>query len=278
MDWKADVRSRFSPREDSAKWDRMYAEDTESVEDEFFRLRRDFTLDYVTTRYDISAAICDLGCGAGPVISELLRRGYDAVGFDYSADMLGNAARRIATVAAGRRPLARADIQILPLRDASIDCAVCLGVISYVERYENILAEIRRILKPGGTAIVTYRNEKNLVVSDPLGPFRHLAKAMLRAGGRRRPFRIGDHMRYAEVRDALGQGGLAIEHFAGLGFGPPRFNGRPFLGEKSALALHRALTRWTGTSGAGLPFRIGADVHIFVVRKSVEDMAASRET
>ena len=77
MSWKGDVRSRFSPDEDSVKWDRMYAQETENIEDEFFRLRRDFTIDYVASHYDTSAEICDLGCGAGPVISELLKRGYN---------------------------------------------------------------------------------------------------------------------------------------------------------------------------------------------------------
>jgi len=276
MSWKDHVRSRFSPQEDSVKWDRMYAGETAKLEDEFFRLRRDFTLDYVTTHYRNDAAICDLGCGAGPVISELLKRGYDTIGLDYSADMLQNAAARIATATPGRRPLARSDIQALPFRDESFDCAVCLGVISYVERYENIVKEIRRILKPGGTAIVTYRNEKNLMVSDPVGPLRYLAKKTLPSLGlAARKFRIGDYMGFKEVRRALQKSGLTVEAFAGIGFGPVRFNNRPLLNEKTSLKIHRALTRWMGASGTGLPFRVGADIHIFVVRKSVGGTASA---
>src|SRR6185295_16831763 len=95
MGWKEEVQSRFSPNEDLRKWDGMYARQTENLEDEFFRLRRDFAVNYVTSRYDASARICDLGCGAGPTISELLTRGYDTVGFDYSPDMLAKAAERI---------------------------------------------------------------------------------------------------------------------------------------------------------------------------------------
>ncbi len=267
MTWKDDVQSRFSPREDSVKWDRMYAGDTERLDDEFFRLRRDFTVGYVTANYDTQAVICDLGCGAGPVMSELLQRGYDPVGFDYSMDMLRNAAVRVSRGASGRRPLARGDIQALPLRDESIDCAVCLGVISYVEHYENILKEIHRVLRPGGTAIVTYRNEKNPMVSDPVGPFRYFARKALRAFGLAgKRFRIGDTMSFAEVRSAIEANGLAIEAFKGIGFGPPRFNYRPFVSERTALRVHRALTRWMGAFG-DLPFRVGADVHIFVVRK-----------
>jgi SAM-dependent methyltransferase len=228
MSWKEGVQSRFSPREDADKWDRMYAQDTENLDDEFFRLRRDFTVAYVTSRYDASATICDLGCGAGPVISALLNRGYDAIGFDYSIDMLDNAARRIATGTAGRRPLARCDIQALPLGDDSFDCAVCLGVISYVEHYENIIREIRRILKPGGTAIVSYRNENNLMVSDPVGPVKYLGRKTLESVGHApREFRIGNHMSHGEVGRTLQRNGLTLEAFKGIGLGPLRFNRRP---------------------------------------------------
>ena len=269
MSWKEGVQSRFSPREDADKWDRMYAQDTESLDDEFFRLRRDFTVAYVTEHYDTSAIICDLGCGAGPVISTLLNRGYDATGFDYSIDMLDNAARRIATSTAERRPLARCDIQALPLRNDSFDCAVCLGVISYVEHYENIIREIHRILKPGGTAIVSYRNEKNLMISDPVGPIKYLGKKMLEfldLGPRK--FRIGNHMSYAEVGRTLQRNGLTLEVFKGIGFGPLRFNRRTFLSDKTSLALHRTLTGWLDGWGAEFASRIGTDVHILVVRKS----------
>ncbi len=276
MAWEEDVRSRFSPEEDSVKWDRMYAGETERLEDEFFRLRRDFTVDYVTTHYGPDASICDLGCGAGPVISQLLGRGYNTVGLDYSADMLRNAANRIAAAAPGRRPLARSDIQVLPLRDQSVDCAVCLGVISYVEHYETIIREIRRILKPGGTAIITYRNEKNLMVSDPVGPLRYVAKkALTSLGLAARRFRIGHYMSFKEVRGALEKNGLTVETFTGIGFGPLRFNNRPLLSEKTSLKIHRAVTRWMEASGTELPFRVGADVHIFVVRKSAGGTAAA---
>lgn len=265
------VQARFSPQEDSLKWDLMYAGETESVFDEFFRLRRNYALSYITATYRTDAEVCDLGCGAGPVVAELLRRGYDAVGFDYSVDMLQNAARRVGQSTGDRRPLARTDIQALPLRSESFDCAVCLGVISYVEHYEAGLAEIRRILKPGGTAIITYRNEKNLMVSDPAGPMRYLVKKLLRATGTtRKPFRIGDHMSFSEVRDAVARSGLVIETFKGIGFGPLRFNNRPFLSERTSLKLHRTLTRWLERFDAELPFRIGADIHILVVRKPAE--------
>ena len=264
MGWKEDVRSRFSPEEDLLKWDRMYGRETENLEDEFFRLRRDFAVNYVVSHYATDARISDLGCGAGPAISELLKRGYDTVGFDYSADMLAKAAERIGV----RRPLVRCDIRAVPLVDATLDCAVCLGVISYVEDYETIIREIHRLLKPGGTAIITYRNEKNLIVSDPVGPLRFaLKKATRFLGLARKQFRIGNYMSYAEVCRVIERSGLALEVFKGIGFGPLRLNHKRLLSETASLRLHRTLTRWLDGLGAEFPFRLATDVHILVVRK-----------
>lgn len=253
----------------------MYTEEGRSFEDEIFRLRRDFTVDYVSRNYGKDAKLCDLGCGAGPAITELLTRGYDTVGFDYSEDMLRNAKRRLADNGITPAPIARADIQAVPLPDESIDCAVCLGVISYVERYENIIKEIRRVLRPGGTAIITYRNRSNLTVSDPVGPFRYLAGRLRRLfGGGPKQFQIGRYMNIAEVRDAIRNGGLTIVAFEGIGFGPLRFNQKPLTSHEGAIKLDRKLTRWMKALGADFAFRLGTDVHIFVVRKDAAPSAA----
>ncbi|MCR4281960.1 MAG: class I SAM-dependent methyltransferase, partial [Bauldia sp.] len=155
-----------------------------------------------------------------------------------------------------------------PLRDASFDCALCLGVISYVEHYETIIEEIQRILKPGGTAIITYRSETNPIVSDPVGPFRFMSKKTLRfLGIASNEFRIGNCMSFTEVRRVLRRNGLALETFEGIGFGPLRFNHRSLLSESASLRIHRALTRWMDALGAEFPLRIATDVHILAVRK-----------
>ncbi len=246
----------------------MYARPTDNIEDEFFRLRCDFTVNYIAENYDKMAAICDLGCGAGPVMAGLMDRGFDPLGFDYSPDMLANAAQRIARVAGSRRPLARCDVQALPLRDNSLDCAVCLGVISYVEHYESIIKEIRRVLRPGGTAIISYRNEMNLVVSDPVGPLKFFTRKVLQlAGGGPKKFRIGNHMAYADVAGTLRRNGLVVEMFKGIGLGPLRFNRRVLVSYKAALKIHSTLTRWLEARGAESLIRTGSDIHILMIRK-----------
>lgn len=268
MSWKEDVRKLFSSDVDADKWDRRYTEEGRSFEDEIFRRRCDFTIDYVTTNYGADAKLCDLGCGAGPVIAELLKRGYNTVGLDYSEDMLINAKRRLATSNVSGRPLAVSDIQMTPLADESIDCAICLGVISYVETYGNIIKEIRRILRPGGTSVITFRNQKNLLVCDPVGPLRYLARQGLQLVNKGlKKFQIGHYMSLSEVLRVIRNGGLTFVSFKGIGFGPIRFNRSPLLSETTSINIDQTITRWMNVLGWEFPFRLAADIHILVVRK-----------
>jgi SAM-dependent methyltransferase len=53
------------------------------------------------------------------------------------------------------KPHVFADGTRLPFRDASMDAIVCLEVIEHVRDPEQLLAEIHRVLKPGGRALMS---------------------------------------------------------------------------------------------------------------------------
>lgn len=95
--------------------------------------------------------IVDVGCGTGGTgraLSSALP-GCRLVGFDYAARALELAG------GSGFLGLAAADANALPLRDSSADAAVCLDVLSCRGVDPRLaLAEIRRCLKPGGTAVL----------------------------------------------------------------------------------------------------------------------------
>lgn len=55
----------------------------------------------------------------------------------------------------GERPDAVADVQALPVRDASVDWIVCLEVMQYVASPEAAVREIARALRPGGATVVS---------------------------------------------------------------------------------------------------------------------------
>ena len=95
--------------------------------------------------------ILDAGCGAGPVSSALRDRGAIVTGFDRSAKMVELARQRLGADA----NLQVADITgPLPYPDGAFDDVVAALVLHYLEDWTAPLAELRRVLRPGGRLIV----------------------------------------------------------------------------------------------------------------------------
>ena len=92
----------------------------------------------------------DAGCGIGFQTAILDEMGYAAHGLDLSPELLRAARARL-----GRMPLAQGDVQALPYRDGSFAAATCCGsTLSYVDDARQALAEIARVLRPGGRLLV----------------------------------------------------------------------------------------------------------------------------
>src|SRR5689334_12016285 len=95
--------------------------------------------------------ILDAGCGAGPLLAELRARGADVSGFDLSPGMLDLARRRVPDA-----DLRVADLAApLPYADAWFDDVVVSLVLHYLEDWGPSLAELHRVLKPGGRLLVS---------------------------------------------------------------------------------------------------------------------------
>jgi ubiquinone/menaquinone biosynthesis C-methylase UbiE len=88
--------------------------------------------------------VLDLGCGTGRNLP-LYGRGVRAIGVDPCHESLLAARRRAPGV-----PLVRARAEALPLRDGSFDTVVSGLVFCSVGDVPRGLAEVRRVLKPGG--------------------------------------------------------------------------------------------------------------------------------
>jgi SAM-dependent methyltransferase len=96
----------------------------------------------------------DVGSGPGSVTASLARAaGPDglALGVDISEPMLARAVRAAAGPQVG---FLRADAQRLPLRDQTVDAVVSIAVLQLIPDPAATLAEIARVLRPGGRLAV----------------------------------------------------------------------------------------------------------------------------
>lgn len=108
--------------------------------------------------------VLDAGCGSGPLLEELRIAGAEIAGFDASPAMAEIARRRLGADA----DLRVADLsQPLPYDDAAFDDVVCSLVLHYLRDWSAPLAELRRVLRPGGRLLLVVNHPRILEASDP---------------------------------------------------------------------------------------------------------------
>ncbi len=102
-----------------------------------------------------AARALDVACGTGYAAIGLAAAGIagETHGCDLSAQMIGRTARN-AAIAGTTVHLARTDAEILPYADNAFDLVIARGALHHVPEPLVALAEIRRVLVPGGTAVV----------------------------------------------------------------------------------------------------------------------------
>ncbi|MBN2084826.1 MAG: methyltransferase domain-containing protein [Anaerolineales bacterium] len=104
-----------------------------------------------------SGRVLDLGCGAGEFFVDLGKAGYSVVGADFSSEMV-----RLAAAAGGAAPVVRADAVHPPFAPRSFRALIAVGLLEYLPEDGGALAELRRIMEPGGVLVVTLRNRRCL--------------------------------------------------------------------------------------------------------------------
>jgi SAM-dependent methyltransferase len=95
--------------------------------------------------------VLDLGCGKGRFGRALADRGAEVIGLDISAGMLASADGLDRVQASARR---------LPFASATFDAVVAVEVLEHVETQwlDVVLAEARRVLRPGGKFLIIDKN------------------------------------------------------------------------------------------------------------------------
>jgi 2-polyprenyl-3-methyl-5-hydroxy-6-metoxy-1,4-benzoquinol methylase len=114
---------------------------------ERFALRRDFLLAHVAA----GETVLDLGCGAGEFSAALAGAGATPIAVDVAEEALRRARERVPGLDAR---LWRAG-EPLPAADVSVDAVWAGEVIEHVADVAPWLSEVRRVLRPRGTLLLT---------------------------------------------------------------------------------------------------------------------------
>jgi demethylmenaquinone methyltransferase/2-methoxy-6-polyprenyl-1,4-benzoquinol methylase len=91
---------------------------------------------------DPGSTILDLACGTGDFCVDLAEHGHRPIGVDLSFGMLSSARTT--------EPLVQGDLLALPVADGSVDGAVCGFALRNLVSLEPFLAELYRVIRPGG--------------------------------------------------------------------------------------------------------------------------------
>jgi len=101
--------------------------------------------------------VADVGCGAGTQCTLWARDGHSVCGIDINADL----------IALGRARAAEAGVEIrldvgtatsLPWADESVDICLCPELLEHVADWETCLAEVIRVVRPGGIVYLSTTN------------------------------------------------------------------------------------------------------------------------
>ena len=150
------------------------------------------------------ADVLEVGAGAAQCSRWLLDQGARAVALDLSGEQLRHA-RTLDADRPVRVPLVQADAEQLPFADASFDI-VCsaFGAVPFVADSGAVMAEVARVLRPGGRWVFSVTHPLRWCLPDDPGP-----------GGLRVTWSYFDHRPYVEVDEDDRE--IYVEHHRTLG-------------------------------------------------------------
>jgi 2-polyprenyl-6-hydroxyphenyl methylase/3-demethylubiquinone-9 3-methyltransferase len=107
--------------------------------------------------------VLDLGCGKGRFAAPLAAAGAEVIGLDRSAAMLDGAR------SAGLDRV-RGSARRLPFAGSSFDAAIAVEVFEHLAAIDDVLLEVRRVLRPGGILAIVDKNAGSLNAARPWLP------------------------------------------------------------------------------------------------------------
>ncbi len=243
------VNQRFHDR--ARRWEEVYQRD-----DLFSVIHQDRqarALDWIDgLGLPPRSPVLEVGPGAGFMTVALAQRQFAVHAADTTPRLLDIARQRVAAAGLESRVrLLLADAYHLPFADREFALVVALGVVPWLRSAPVAVAEMARVLRPGGYLVLNADNSGRLaLLLDPrhnpaLAPARLAAKSLLHSTGVLRPAdqaRVTAH-RLAEFDALLSRSGLELLKRSTFGFGPFTMFGLPVTSGRLGIRLNTSLQR-----------------------------------
>lgn len=155
--------------------------------------------------------VLDLGCGGGFMAEGLAGRGASVTGVDPSGRSL-EAARRHAAADGLAIDYRHGFGEDIPLDAGSVDVVVCVDTLEHVDDLARVVAEVRRVLKPGGLFLFDTINRTALASIVVVGMAERVLGLLPR--GTHEPDKF---IKPAELRRLLISSGFRAPSIAGFG-------------------------------------------------------------
>jgi ubiquinone/menaquinone biosynthesis C-methylase UbiE len=183
------------------------------VQQEFTRQAGQFATATAVTRDDLvqrfvdavpagtDSVVLDVACGPGIITAALALRAREVVAFDLTPEMLSQARQRCSRAGLTNVTFREGTATEMPFADASFDAVVTRLSLHHFQHPAEPLAEMARVLKPGGALVVADVSSSEVAAESEL----HNAIEIMRDPS---------HVRMlpeSELLNAIGRAGLMVE-------------------------------------------------------------------
>jgi ubiquinone/menaquinone biosynthesis C-methylase UbiE len=104
-------------------------------------------------------SLLDAGCGICDYSLRLAKHDFAITAVDFSASVLENARANVRAAGFEHKiQLQRENLLSLSFADGSFDRILCWGVLMHIPEVEQAMTELARVLKPGGTLVISESN------------------------------------------------------------------------------------------------------------------------
>lgn len=239
------VIEHFNRLSSSREWSRLYA--VADGNTYHFHVRRQRVLELLPEQL---GRVLDIGCGPGVMVEAVLERGGVFEGRDLSPEMVNEGRELFHDLP--NVSFEVGDVEKLDLPDSSVDQVIAMAVIEYLRTPDKALSEIARVLRPGGTAIITVpkRLQIDKTTVALTRPFRLLARG---AGLGRGDLLPRLCLQPRELDEAASRAGLVPDGGSQYNFTPVPY---PFtrIAPQLSMRLNVPFERWHATKSSLMSF------------------------